>query len=83
MHVDGHRLDCRASIGAAIHPDHGWMAQELLKHADVALHTAKSSARGQLVTFRSEMRAAMQRRSSMLAQAREAVEADRITAQTR
>ena len=75
-----HVLDCRASIGAVTYPEHGVSAQELLRHAEMALYTAKQSTLGRVAVFRSEMRAAMQRQNSMLAQAREALDENRITA---
>ena len=74
----GHILDCRASIGAALFPEHGVEAEELLKHADLALYSAKAAGRGGIQTFRSGMRADMQRRSSMLRMARDALDAGRI-----
>jgi diguanylate cyclase (GGDEF)-like protein len=36
-------LDVRASIGIACFPEHGSEAEELLQHADMALHRAKES----------------------------------------
>ena len=75
---EGHILDCRASIGASVYPDHASDASELFKYADISLYTAKKSARGGLEVFRPEMRAEMQRRVSMLHLAREALESNQI-----
>jgi diguanylate cyclase (GGDEF)-like protein len=40
----GVAFDVRASIGVALHPEHGGQAAELLRHADVALYRAKASS---------------------------------------
>jgi diguanylate cyclase (GGDEF)-like protein/PAS domain S-box-containing protein len=71
-------LDCRASIGASLFPVHGNSPEELLKNADTALYAAKAGGRGGLMVFRPEMRAEMQRRSSMVSLARDALEDNRI-----
>jgi diguanylate cyclase (GGDEF)-like protein/PAS domain S-box-containing protein len=77
---DGRVLDCRASIGASIYPVHGTTPEELLKNADIALYNAKATARGGLVVFRSEMRAELQQRTSMISVARDAIRDGRVVA---
>lgn len=74
----GYTLDCQATAGAALFPQHGESATDLLKSADLALYDGKAGQRGSLHQFRSEMRAGLQRRSSMLNIAREAVRDDRV-----
>lgn len=76
----GRILDCHATVGAALYPDHGKKPEELLKSADIALYAAKSSRRGQALTFEPGHRAELQERSSMIALARDALGADRILA---
>lgn len=71
-------FDCRASIGRAIFPRHGNDATELLKSADIALYAAKDAGRSQTKVFESAMRSDLQRRSSMLAVARQGLDADMI-----
>ena len=44
--VEGNRLNVRASIGLAAHPQHGMNAGELLRCADVALYRAKVARLG-------------------------------------
>lgn len=75
---EGHILDCRASIGASIYPDHAIDASDLFKYADISLFTAKKTARGGMEIFKPEMRADMQRRVSMLHLAREALDGKQI-----
>lgn len=74
----GNILDCRASIGASIYPQHGNTPEELLKSADIALYSAKAAGRGGLMVFQSAMRLEMQKRSSMISLARDALRDDTI-----
>lgn len=62
----GSILDCRASAGAAVFPQHGLQPQDLLKNADIALYVAKGSARGELAIFDPQHRAALQERLAMV-----------------
>ena len=39
--VDGFNLEVQASIGVALHPDHGTLSDELIKRADIAMYVAK------------------------------------------
>ncbi len=41
--VEGHRVTIGASIGIARFPDHGRSTDDLMRHADLALHQAKST----------------------------------------
>lgn len=75
---DGHMLDCRASIGVGLYPVHGWTPEQLLKAADVALYRAKARGRGQVILFAPEMRTDIQKRSSMINAARDALTSDRV-----
>ena len=72
-------LDCRATAGGSLFPRDGSNGSELLKAADLALYSAKAHARGELVMFRPEMRAELDRRSSMLSMARSAIDAEQVT----
>ena len=75
----GRILDCHATIGASLFPDHGEQPEDLLKSADIALYAAKSSRRGKAVTFEPGHRAELQERQSMIALARSALSGDLIT----
>ncbi|MBF9234988.1 sensor domain-containing protein [Microvirga alba] len=74
----GRVIDCRASIGATLWPDHAQDVDDLLKQADLALYSAKAAGRGKLMVFEPSMRAKAQHRVRMRSDAREAVDASRI-----
>lgn len=76
--TDAITLDCQATAGMASFPLHGRSARDLLKTADLALYAGKARARGELSRFRPEMRASMQRRTSMLSMARMIARDDRV-----
>jgi diguanylate cyclase (GGDEF)-like protein/PAS domain S-box-containing protein len=71
--VHGVEVTQRASIGAAIYPEHATSAAVLLKDADLALYAAKRLGRGRWLRFRPELREAailngqIESRKSMLA----------------
>lgn len=44
--IDGVTFTVRASVGIALYPEDGRKAQELLKHADVAMYAAKQEKQG-------------------------------------
>jgi diguanylate cyclase (GGDEF)-like protein len=77
---NGRTLDCAASIGASIFPEHGNNPTELLKSADLALYAAKSAGRGRTRIFRPEMRSDLQRQFSMISMAKDALANARIEA---
>jgi diguanylate cyclase (GGDEF)-like protein/PAS domain S-box-containing protein len=74
----GRVLDCRASIGGAVFPAHGGDTQELLKSADMALYAAKGAGRGIARMFDPSIRDHMQKRVSMLALGRKALQDGQI-----
>jgi diguanylate cyclase (GGDEF)-like protein len=53
--IDGHHLAIETSIGLALTPDHGLVANELLKRADLALYRAKSDGRNGWRVFEPDM----------------------------
>jgi diguanylate cyclase (GGDEF)-like protein/PAS domain S-box-containing protein len=77
---DDRLMDCHASIGASLFPDHGETGVELLKQADVALYSAKAAGQDRMMVFEPHMRAEMQTRASMLSLARDAVREDLLIA---
>jgi len=74
----GRTLDCRASIGASIWPDHASEAADLMKQADVALYTAKATGRDKVMVFEPSMRTEAQRKAEMRNNARGAIDARSI-----
>lgn len=74
----GRVLDCRASIGASIWPDHAQEAPDLLKQADIALYTAKATGRDKVMIFEPTMRTEAQQKTEMRNNARGAIDARSI-----
>lgn len=74
----GRILDCHATIGIALFPEHGDTPAELLKSADIALYVAKANCRGTSLLFHRSHRAELQERHSMLSLGRTAVREDRV-----
>ncbi|KQO77289.1 MAG: putative bifunctional diguanylate cyclase/phosphodiesterase [Methylobacteriaceae bacterium] len=63
--VDGHMLNVGVSVGVAIAPADGQNADDLLKHADLALYRAKAAGRGTYRFFEPAMNAQMQARRGL------------------
>ncbi len=53
--VDGQSLIVTASVGIATAPDNGLTAEEVIRHADIALYEAKSAGRNRSVIFSDDM----------------------------
>lgn len=53
--TDGTTLKVTVSLGLARSPEHGTDAQELMRHADIALYVAKRNGRDQAVCFDADM----------------------------
>ena len=60
----GRAIDCGASAGIAVFPEHGHKAAELIRHADTALFASKAEGRGRAASFNQTMRQALQRDAS-------------------
>lgn len=74
---NGRVIDCEASIGVAIYPDHATSADELVKCSDLALAAAKTS-RGCSAIFSSAMAEDFDRQARMLDIARAAIAANEL-----
>jgi diguanylate cyclase (GGDEF)-like protein len=53
--INGGELLISISLGVAVYPQDGNTADELLKHADLAMYTAKKSGRNQMKLFNAQM----------------------------
>ncbi|BBD99023.1 GGDEF domain containing protein [Sphingobium amiense] len=73
---DGRPIDCRASIGVAMFPDHGRDSASLIKHADIALYDAKDNGRGRATLFGPELLTHWQSEVAMLDRARDLLARD-------
>jgi diguanylate cyclase (GGDEF)-like protein len=66
-------LDVGASIGIALFPDHGLTADDLLRHADIAMYIAKRSRTG-VAVYERGYDSSQQQHLSLLGELRNAVE---------
>src|SRR6185437_7683238 len=60
--IDGVALSVAASIGISVYPEDGIDPEQLLKHADIALYTAKDRGRGNHQFYTPEMNARLRER---------------------
>ncbi|MBX9847164.1 MAG: EAL domain-containing protein, partial [Xanthobacteraceae bacterium] len=72
--IDGHHLTIETSIGIALAPEHGLVAHELLKKADLALYRTKADGRNGWRLFESDMEQAAHERLTMAMALRESIE---------
>lgn len=80
LNYGGRTIAYHASMGIGIFPEHGINANQLLRHADLALYRAKSNGRGQFQVFQKEMLDDMHERLAMVNRARTAAKEGRIFA---
>lgn len=71
--IDGERIHCSASVGVSIFPNDGTTADELMRHAGLALYKAKSSGRDNYRFFTAEMDREVQERRLMEKELRDAL----------
>jgi predicted signal transduction protein with EAL and GGDEF domain len=76
--IQGQSIRVTASIGLAVAPDDGGTADELMRHADIALYEAKSRGRDQAVLFSAEMAKRIEHRRSIEVELRNAVETNQM-----
>lgn len=68
-----------ASIGISIYPADGTAAEELLKHADMAMYRAKAAGRGRFVFFEEGMNLEQRERALMERELRLAIARDQLS----
>ncbi len=78
MIIDGRRAAISLSAGAAVCPQDGDTAEELLKSADLALYAAKAAGPNAIRSFAPSMRDVAERQKRMLADARQALDDHRV-----
>ncbi|MGL4396108.1 MAG: bifunctional diguanylate cyclase/phosphodiesterase [Hyphomicrobium sp.] len=76
--VHGHRLIATASAGIAIAPEHGCNADELMRHADIALYDAKSRGRNRAAFFSADMGRQVEERRQIELDLRDAMAAGQL-----
>ncbi|WJW76370.1 bifunctional diguanylate cyclase/phosphodiesterase [Thiohalobacter sp. IOR34] len=72
--INGHSLSVTPSTGIALYPTDGSSADELLKHADIALYQAKGSGRDNYTFFSAHMNVAAVQRLELENELRRAIE---------
>jgi diguanylate cyclase (GGDEF)-like protein/PAS domain S-box-containing protein len=63
--IDGEVIRTTASVGVALHPEHGGAAEPLLDHADIALYRAKALGRNRAEVFVDAMKAELKGRRGL------------------
>ncbi len=76
--VHGQSIRVTASVGLAVAPDNGVTADELMRHADIALYEAKNQGRDCAVFFSPEMAERVEHRRSIEVELRTAIEANQL-----
>jgi diguanylate cyclase (GGDEF)-like protein len=71
--IECHQLTIETSIGIALAPDHGLVAEELLKKADLALYRAKSDGRNGHCLFEPQMERDAYSRHELVADLRNSI----------
>jgi len=76
--VRGNEVQLGASIGVALHPDHGGTQIDLLRYADMAMYAAKAAGRGQYALFDTTLERDARDRATLTAELRSAVPRDEL-----
>ena len=77
--IKGQNIRVTASMGLAVAPDNGATADELMRHADIALYEAKARGRDRAVFFCSEMAEQVERRRAIELDLCAAIESDALS----
>jgi diguanylate cyclase (GGDEF)-like protein len=76
--VARHTVAVTASLGLALFPEHGATHDDLLKHADTAMYTAKAAGRNRFVEFEYSLAAQLADRLSMRDDLRQALKREQM-----
>ncbi len=77
--IAGHTLKTSVSIGIAIFPEHNLDANDILRHADLAMYSAKDSGRDAVKVFESEMQTRLIDRLELEKELKHAYEQNQFT----
>src|SRR5665213_1158100 len=72
--INGHQVSRTASLGIALSNGSSAVAEELLAHADAALHLSKALGGNQVAVFDTALRASVEQRAETEMQLRDAIE---------
>ena len=76
--VNRQNIRVTVSMGIAVAPDDGITANELMRHADIALYRAKNEGRNRAIVFTPEMAEEVERRRSIELDLRSALESNTL-----
>jgi diguanylate cyclase (GGDEF)-like protein len=79
LDLDGVTMFASPSIGISVYPEDGADAEQLLKHADIALNHAKDRGRGNHQFYTPEMNARLRERFGLERALRQALERNELT----
>jgi diguanylate cyclase (GGDEF)-like protein len=79
LEIDGVTLTVAPSIGISVYPEDGSDPEQLLKHADIALHSAKDRGRGNHQFYTPEMNARLRERVELERALHQALDNDELT----
>jgi diguanylate cyclase (GGDEF)-like protein len=79
LDLDGVTMFASPSIGISVYPEDGMDAEQLLKHADIALNHAKDRGRGNHQFYTPEMNARLRERFGLERALRQALERNELT----
>jgi diguanylate cyclase (GGDEF)-like protein/PAS domain S-box-containing protein len=74
FNVSGYALRVAASVGVAVFPEGNETADDVLRHADIAMYRAKAAGRGTVCFFSPDMQVAAQQRLELEGELRQALE---------
>ncbi len=79
LDIDGVSLSVAPSIGISVYPEDGTDPEQLLKHADIALYTAKDRGRGNHQFYTPEMNARLRERIGLERALRQALDNNELS----
>jgi diguanylate cyclase (GGDEF)-like protein len=79
LDIDGVALTIAPSVGISVYPEDGSDPEQLLKHADIALHAAKERGRGNHQFYTPEMNARLRERVELERALHRALDDDELT----